>query len=356
MHILRLAVLNFRNLQVQDFQPEDGLNLVTGGNAQGKTSLLEAIHFCAYMKSFRTPNTRDLIRDRAETASISASFSVHDMETSLRVTIRKGSRSVLIDGNKTGGLKDVVGRLKAVSMTPEQIRIFDGSPALRRSFVDSTAVMVYPEYAATLIEYQKAVKNRNVLLKQGGDDTLFSALEQAAAVHATRIGMMRRWAAKVLTEAMGNLSEELMGVKDAASIHYIPSGIREPDEARYIELFARSRERDRLAGYSTKGPHVDDFRVELYGQPARNRTSRGQRKALLIALKMAQAATILNFTKVMPVLLLDDMFGDLDRHMGARVLKVLYEWPGQCMITSVKPPEGLTQSRVFTMVQGQIRR
>ena len=356
MHILRLAVSNFRNLQVNDFQPEEGINLITGGNAQGKTSLLEAIHFCAYMKSFRTHNTRDLIRDKAEDAAIFLSYNSGDMETQLQVTIRKGSRSVLIDGNRTGGLKDVVGKLKAVSMTPEQITIFDGSPAVRRSFVDSTAVMVYPEYAATLIEYQKSIKNRNALLKQNGNDTLFSALEQTAARYATRIAMMRKWGAKVLSEAMGDISQAILGIKDASTINYMPSGVKEPDTEQYVELFARTRERDKLAGYSTKGPHADDFRIDLYGRPARNRSSRGQRKALLIALKLAQATTILNYAKAMPVLLLDDMFGDLDQRMSARILKVLTQWPGQCMITSVRPPGGLLHSTVFNIVQGQIRR
>lgn len=353
MQLLRLVSRNFRNLDIREFQPDRGTNLIVGANAQGKTSLLEAIHFCSYMKSFRTSNTRDLIRDGNDMAFLSTEFTRQGINTMIQVTVREGMRSVLIDGNKSGGLKDVIGQLKAVSLTPEQVAIFDGPPALRRSFVDSTAVMIYPDYATTLGEYQKAIKNRNVLLKEGGNEALFMVLEQAVSEVASRIAQMRQWAASTLSKAMLDTTNAILDSKNTAKITYLPSGTRKFNTEDYIKLFARTRERDLVAGYSTKGPHADDFRIELHGHTARARASRGQRKALLVAVKLAQARIISNHTRTLPILLLDDIFGDLDKNMTARVWDALSEWPGQSIITSVNPLSSI-QSRTFTMKNGQI--
>jgi len=354
MQVARLVTRGFRNLDARVFEPDRGTNLIIGDNAQGKTSLLEAIHFCSYMKSFRTSNTKNLIKDNNSEAVLSMDFTSRGIETTIQVRIREGMRLVLIDGNKSGGLKDVIGRLKVVSLTPEQVAIFDGPPTLRRSFVDSTAVMIHPDYATTLGEYQKAIKNRNVILKEDGDEALLSVLDHTVAVLASKVATTRQWAATTLSKAMLDTSDAILDGKETAKITYMPSGSREFGTDDYVKLFARTRERDRLIGYSTKGPHADDFRIELHGYTARSRASRGQRKALLVAVKLGQAKTIAEHTKALPVLLMDDLFGDLDQDMSRRVWDALSAWPGQSMITSVSPLADSMQSRIFTMKNGQI--
>ena len=352
MRCQRLAIDAFRNLSTQEIHFSEGINYIVGKNGAGKTSLIEAIHFAGYLKSFRTTNSSDLINKDRESGYLDLTF-VHRMgESIIKIVLQNRKRTVFIDGERINALKNAIGRFKVITLTPEDSRLLDGPKKVRRSVLDELGVMIEPDFAQVLLEYAKTVKNRNLILKEDPQDALLDATEMTMARLADEIVEKRSFLAQTIAEELKKKVKELFNEDLGVDIKYRPAidgGVE-----RFMQKWQENRDKDKIVGYTRLGPHTDDVVITFRKLPVGQMASRGQKKALIFALRISQADIIERMTKAIPVLLLDDLGGDLDNNLLKSVMDMLKSRKNQSFITSVSKPIGELEGKVFWVDNGKV--
>ena len=387
MWIRRLALTNFRNYQRQELSLLQGLSLVLGDNAQGKSNLLEAIFLLATTRSARAQTDGELIHWDAPTepqpvARVKAEVERHDGPVELEVIIagrphgRERARMLASKRMRVNGVPrrqiDVVGQLAAVLFSTEDMELIGGPPGERRRYLDTALIQLDPAYARALSGYGKVVSQRNALLrriKEGEgqpeeltfwDDEL--AREGAVLLQQRAIAIVAQ--AKHARAAHSRLSDG----EEELTIAYQPrlegwDGARAA-EASLDELSAAlsdahtaGRGRDIGAGMTLSGPHRDDVSFAINGVAASSFASRGQRRTAALALRLAEARFLADRKGDLPVVLLDDVLSELDDARRRAVLASLSDWD-QVLITSAdgdRIGEELAKSTaVFRVVAGSI--
>jgi DNA replication and repair protein RecF len=368
MHLTHLSLTNFRNYARLDVEVPRGPLLLLGGNAQGKTSLLEAIYFLATFVSFNTSNDRQLInfiaaREPLAVARIKADFRYDanlDSDRSLPVhsageehqmevrIIKEGSGSfngsarvrkeVLIDGVKRK-LTDALGVFNAVLFLPQMLQIVEGAPEERRRYLNLTLSQAVPNYADTLSSYSRSLAQRNALLKslseRGGDPQQLSYWDEQIASTGAQIIYARIHAILELERLAARIHSELTRGQEILRIDYQPAYDPLPKRSRQYELplntpvdrsgvslekihqgfladLARLRSEEIARGVTTIGPHRDEMRFLGNGIDLGDFGSRGQARTAVLSMKLAEVAWMKGRTGRWPVLLLDEVLAELD--------------------------------------------
>ena len=346
MIVRGIDIVNFRNIAKAALSFSPTFNLITGRNAQGKTNLLEAIHLFSLGRSFRTRSLEETIRFGEEylfcrlsgTADSGVDF---DIEAGVE---RAGRIKVSINGKKAAGLSEILGIIPSVIFVAEDILLAAGPPAGRRIYLDYTAAQISPLYLRELREYRGIVRRRNVILEKAaregaapeGIEPWDAALvAKGASIVKIRIDTMREIEARAET-----LLAEIMNEDSGFGMEYVcsfdPSGA-EPREALERAL-ARVREAERRRGFTMAGPHYDDVQIFLEAAELRRYGSQGRKRLAALVLKLAQALTILERRGEKPVVILDDIFSELDRQTAQRVREHLTD-SYQSFITTPRPEE-----------------
>jgi DNA replication and repair protein RecF len=354
----RLWLRELRCYEELDFEPSPGVTLVVGDNGQGKTSLLEAISWLAHGRSFRGVPDGALVRTGASAAVMRALVERGGHERLLEVELAPGGRTRLqVNGTKVPRVRVLSETLTATVFAPDDLQLVKGGPQERRAYLDELLVVLAPRYDAACRDLDRVLKHRNALLKAGvrqPDDhsTLVVFDDQLAQVSAAVVdGRLR-----LLDRLRGPLSEAytaLAAVTEPVVSEQYHSEWFGPDEAalpagaQRIEVLAaalrtrlevlRSRELDR--GVTLTGPQRDEWELAVNGLPARTHASQGEQRSLALALRLAGHAVVTDVTGEPPVLLLDDVFSELDPGRSAALVRHLPA--GQAIVTTagLLPPE-----------------
>ena len=305
----RLETRAFRNLVDGAVDLSARLVVVEGGNAQGKTSLLEAVYAVATTRSFRTRDIRETIRHGEPEMSVRALVrqgSGAGLELGLTVRRERGGRALFV-GESRVKLPEYIGLVPALALAGDSVRAMKGSPAERRRFVDRAAAAARPEHLRDLGEYRRALGHRNQLLRDAAPDAAFAPWDELLARAGERI-VSRRREELVAWQAQIDAWPELFPEGGTARLSYRRAGGED-----LLAALARARDTDRRLRRTTVGPHRDDLRFEVGGRDLLRFGSAGQVRAALSALTLAQVRAIRRSRPgTEPVLILDDVDTDLD--------------------------------------------
>lgn len=343
-----IEVRNFRNIRAASVSFTDGVNLLYGDNAQGKTNLLEAIYFTALGKSFRPAKEAELIRFGEREARVVNRFHDSVRDQTLSVTLYGGRAKRLVEQNglKIGKMSEMVGAFRVVLFCPEHLSLIQGGPDLRRSYLNVALSQLRPLYMQSLQRYNHILKERNALLKLAAEDmATFRATEpmwtaqlarEAALLTVHRARYVRQVAGHVAACFTDMMQKYGDGGEERPELVYIPSlGAEwlethkndvsadgtplmadvEALESRYLHLLSAHHDREIATGATMWGIHKDDVRILLNGRPARLYASQGQQRSLALAMKLAEGwVSAAESGGDMPVFLFDDVLSELDAH------------------------------------------
>ena len=362
-----IAVRDFRNITKIDLAPSPRLNVVSGQNGQGKTSLLEAIYFVATSRSFRTHRPAELVRHGAAAASVRAQL-IEDDSTSTFAPIAReqiaaidGSRcTVRIDGARPPSLSAFATRSPVVAFHPDEMALSTGPASLRRTLLDRLALFMSAVAADHRARYERALKARQELLRRPGSgaEAEIEAFESLAARHGAALTRAREQASIALLTELSLAFHRIAAPELVLTARYSPGG--SADEAEASEALRKARRADAMRPTAGFGPHRDDLVLTLDGKSARIVASQGQHRAITLALKAAEVTTIGRVRGVAPILLLDDVSSELDAARTDALFAYLDEQRGQIFVTTTRRalialPAGLSaQESHFQVTSGAL--
>lgn len=318
MRLLNLDLMDYRCYEKALLQLPSGITVIAGRNAQGKTNLLESVFLCCAGKSHRTSKEDEMIRLSAEYCHVKAAFERGNVCHDIHMTLKRGGRKrILFDGTAVKRTADFVGQMQAVLFSPENIQIIKDSPARRRAYMDVALSQVYKSYLRALMDYNKALSMRNALLKQGVDGSAWSTLEvfeTQLAHYGAMVMQSRRMFCQEAGPKARELQSKISSGADELSLSYVPNIACDAgqEESAILEKFKKERERDILRRVTGSGPHRDDMLLQVNGLDARLFASQGQQRTVALSIKMAELDFMREHTGNRPILLLDDVFGELD--------------------------------------------
>lgn len=363
MFIRNISLINWRNYAECSVDFDSGLNVIRGENAQGKTNLLEAVHYLAVGRGFRAGRDGDLIADSADSALSEATVATVDRDIELRAELRRGARRRLfVNGSTAKTAGEFAGRLRAVLFAPGDLELVSGAPADRRKFLDDALCQLRPRYAEALAQYTRLHKHKTRILRDGEDDpSLLGALdafnERIARVGAVMIGYRARFVRGLSAHAPA-LHSDMSGGRETLGLRYQTSSrVTDPFASENTvaeELYAHLCERKQAeiaSGMTLVGPHRDELAIEIDGRPSQTHASQGQTRTAALALKLAERQLFLEDSGENPVLLLDDVLSELDDARRRWVLG--FTGSGQVLITLCDGGE-FGEARVFTVRGGRI--
>lgn len=363
MRVTRLHLAGMRRFPAAELVPGPGLNLITGDNGAGKTTLLEALHLLAYGRSFRGRVRDGLIRQGAPALEVFAEWEEAGEGQAPR-TRRAGLRhtggdwSGRLDGQDVGHLGELCAALAVVTFEPGSHALVTGGSESRRRLLDWGLFHVEPDFLALWRRYARALKQRNVLLKQRVPGAQLEPWEHEMAVAGEAMTRRRDEHLAGWEPLFTDAATRLLPAGGFASLVFQPGWRRE--EMPLADALLLARERDLAAGFTTVGPHRADWRVAYTDIPGRDALSRGQAKLSALALLLSQAEHHARLRGAWPVVALDDLASELDRHHQQRVLDWLLGTGAQLFVTGTEPPAalerfpGLALSR-FHVEQGRLR-
>lgn len=349
MILRRLGIRNFRNIAEAGLEFEPGNTFLLGANGQGKSNLIEAIGFMTALRAFRTHDQRPLIRHGEEEAALAYRVDQEERgETNLTIQLRAQGRSVEVDGEPVRRLAELIGQLPTVVFASEDIQLIRGGPSLRRRLIDMFLSSLDGDYLRALMRYHRSLRERNALLKQDADEAQLAAFEQVMAPAAGLISRTRADLIASLSSALQAFYEGLCDGREEPGLQHRSDGRAESD-ADWVELFREGRPRDRQMRATQRGPHRDDFRLQLDRREAQDFASEGQQRGLVLALRFAQMRVIRERAGLTPIVLADDVLGELDPVRRERFWRHL-DSDTQVIASGTMGPDG-NDSRDWRVIQ-----
>lgn len=315
MWIEALECKNFRNYEGANVSFAPGINFLYGDNAQGKTNLLEAIYICSTSRSHKGSKGRDMIRFGEEEAHIRLRVNRKNGGNQIDFHIRKNNaKGVALNGFPIRKAADLLGFLNVVLFSPEDLLIVKEGPAERRRFIDRELCQISAVYMKNLSDYNKVLDQRSKLLKEisfrsGLKDTL-DVWDAQLISYGKKIIRQRSDFLREMTGIIKEIHSTLTGNREEIVLRYDP-GVSENDFENALFL---ARDRDLALQQTTVGPHRDDFSILVNDVNIRKFGSQGQQRSAALSLKLSEISMIREKTGEDPVLLLDDVFSELDSH------------------------------------------
>jgi len=356
VQLRQLWLTDFRNHRSTTLTLPPGLTVVTGANGQGKTNLLEAVAWLATLRSFRNATNEVLVGQGASVAVIRAELDDDGRRVLVEAAIERERTRVQVNRQRLRRARDALGHVKATVFTPDDLLVVKGGPSARRRLLDEVVVSVQPSHHELAGEVDRILRQRNVLLRQAGgrlDAEAAATLEvwDAQLVDAgTRLAEGRIGALVALAPLVADRYAQLTAVEAGVELHY-----EAPWRATGLADALTGARRDELRrGVSLVGPHRDDLVVTLDGRPARTHTSQGEQRSLALALRLGAHALVVDRTDRVPLVLLDDVFSELDEARAEALVAILPQ--GQTLLTTATAgvPAGTTVDLVLRVEGGQV--
>ena len=328
MYCKKISVRDFRNIEKAEVEFCEGVNILSGRNAEGKTNLLEAIFYSSVGRSFRGAHTPEIIRFGKSRAEIELEFKDAKREQIQKIKVelyKDKQRKIEKNGVKMDKLSEIVGVFRAVLFCPEHLSMIKDGPAGRRSYMDMAISRMYPMYMHSLQRYAYILKQRNTLIKNAYSDRQTFDLtvelwserlaEEAAAIAEMRVRFIRRvsgYVEDIFNEMTGEREKTVLIYKGSSGQPEEEYLDREKTKKRYLELLGSNHDREISAGATLYGIHKDDIEITLNGKSSRIYASQGQQRSLALALKLAEGEICREEFGDYPVFLFDDVLSELD--------------------------------------------
>lgn len=328
MKIKNIVLENFRNYSHLNVEFFDGINIIQGKNAQGKTNLLEAIFFCSIGKSLRVGREKEIIKFNENNAKINLKIEKKYKKSQILIYFSKNNKkSIKIDKISIKKIGELLGEFNAIYFSPDELKLIKESPEDRRRFMDIHISQTSKQYFYLLNRYEKVLANRNKLLKNTKDENILKEtieiwnaqlIDIGSKIIFYRIDFINKllpYAEKshnYLTSNAEKLNLEYGGIKgkDLAEI-----------KTKFQKELASSLEKDIKLGFTNIGPHRDDIKIFVNDIDIKTYGSQGQQRTVALSLKLAELEIMKEETGEMPILLLDDVLSELDKNRREKLLK-----------------------------------
>ena len=336
MKVTTVKVKHYRNLLPQTVTLSDGLNILRGDNAQGKTNFLESVYLCCIGKSPRTDKDRELIAWQQNNALVSTSYTCRYGEGQIEILLTAGKKKqIKINSVAVNKTADLMGYLNCVYFSPSEIKIVSESPSERRKFMDIDLCQTDKNYFYSLTRFNRSLQQRNNLLKQWQEqqDTI-SAWDEQIASEGARIVMKRRAFCNKLSQFAKQCHDTLTENAEQLEVQYVTQLEGETYSEiknNYLKLLNANGAKDAKAGFTTSGCQRDDVSLRINGVDVRSYGSQGQRRTCALSLKLAETEIIRSITGEYPILLLDDVLSELDEKRQRKLLQ--YSQHTQILLT-----------------------
>ena len=365
MRVRSLTLQDFRSWNEVRIDAHSGANLLLGPNGVGKSNLLEALHLCASGFSPRSRSEKDLVRWGADRFYVRLEASRGETPLELAASCDlAGRKETRVDGIPGRLFSRLVGHLSVVGLYPEDLHHIRGGPEARRSFLDALACQLDPPLLEILRDHARVVRQRNALLKDSDspDPDILDVLDQQMTALAAKILESRMELVERLLEPVSRIHQILSDAKETVDLWYRGS-YGEDDLPRrgppLLDRLAKRRDHLRRAELAAKttlfGPHRDDLSIHLSGKPARETASQGQTRTLAIALRLASAELLSKNPDRPPVLLLDDVFAELDGPRRQRLAKLLPRVGQSFLCSPHRADLPFEVDRTFLLEAGRVR-
>ncbi len=351
MHLASLTVSDFRNIVEITIEPDPlGTTVITGRNGSGKTSVLEAIAYLATLQSFRSTSKESMIRVGSERAILRAETMVEGRAMSIEAELAASGRSrTMVNRQSVRRRHDLHQALRTTVFSPDDIGVVRQGPGERRRFLDETLAVVDARASRDAEEVDKILRQRTALLRAAGrridreTATTLDVWDARLDVAGTALVEAREALVTQLAPLTGAHYSRLAGETTEIRLDYCRSW-----SGRLLDALVESRSRDLDRGMSVTGPHRDDLALSVGGLPSRTHVSQGEQRSLALALRLAAHQLATERLGSAPVLLLDDVFSELDPFRSSSLLAGLP--PGQALLTTAQAaPPGVDAARVYTL-------
>ena len=357
MRVTRLWLTDFRNYSSAEASfAADGLTVVSGGNGQGKSNLLEAVGWLAGLSSFRGAPAEALVRRGADQAVVRAEAERDGRSLLIEAEINLGGRRdrVFVNRQPLKRARDLLGALRVTVFAPDDLVLVKGGPAERRGYLDDLLVAMHPRNDALRGDVERILRQRTTLLKQAGGrltadiEATLDVWDAKLAVAGTELAEARRALVAALEPELGKAYDQVASSAAEVAVVYQQSW-----DGPLAEALHAARNDDVRRGVSTVGPHRDELALSIGGLPGRTHASQGEQRSLALALRLAGHALVTETTGSAPVLLLDDVFSELDPERSEALLAHLPA--GQALLTTAGPlPAGARPQAVVRVVAGTV--
>jgi len=336
MQISKLLLRDFRNHKNLNLSFLPGATTIVGPNGRGKTNIVEAVHYLATLSSHRVSQDGPLIRTGLTTAQVDATVIKHDRQAQVELTINyPGVNKVVLNGAALPKPKDLLGLISTVIFSPEDLDLIKGDPGARRRFIDDFSTLLTPKFMNTRSEYERTLKQRNTLLKSLGRKkptdsakATLAAWDEQLVTHGSELIATRLRNLNKLQPHISNFGNTISGNSEPLVVTYASTWLpKETDLVTDIENEFRTQLEKRFKdeverGVTLVGPHRDDLDILLSDMPAKGYSSHGQSWSIAIALRLA-TFTVLRAHDDDPILILDDVFAELDEKRRTRLIEAI---------------------------------
>jgi DNA replication and repair protein RecF len=357
VRLRRLLLTDFRSYEAVTLEPAGGLTVIVGANGEGKTNLLEAIGYLATLASFRGAPGDAMVRQGAEVAIVRADVvDADDREALVEAELRAVGRDrVQVNKQPLKRARDLLGTVRVSVFSPDDLVLVKGGPAERRRYLDDALVACAPKHDATLGDLDRVLRQRNVLLKQASGrmtpevEATLDVFDAKLVEVGERLGTARAALVDKLEPVVAKAYDVVASAAASVTMSYDA-----PWRGSLADRLVAARTDDLRRGVTTVGPHRDDVLLTVNGMPARTHASQGEQRSLALGLRLGAHELVTEYARSAPILLLDDVFSELDPDRSIALLRALPPG-GQALLTTAGVlPQGLEPEQVLTVRDGKV--
>lgn len=356
MYIKEINLNNFRNYKDQKIDLINGINLFLGENAQGKTNIIESVYVSAFGKSYRTQKDTELINFNNEYCRINLEYIKNNNNKNLEVFINNKNKIIKKDNIKINKLSDILGELLVVMFSPEDLNIIKGNPLSKRKFLDLMACQVSKKYMINLIEYNNLLKLKNSLLKKNLNEEeidYIKVIHEKMSHYIFNITKFRKELLENLLIKSKKIHFDITNKKEQIDIKYVSEFIN-LDKENIKNILDNNLKNEIFRKFSLKGIQrddidvfINDLKVDVYG-------SQGQKRTVLLTLKLANFEIIKDLNEENPILLLDDIMSELDNNRIHYLLRYIENYQSIITTTSNEFTRDLKNVKITKIFNGNI--
>ena len=343
MYLKQINYSNFRCLEDTKTELDRNFNLIYGKNGQGKTTFIEAVHFLATGKSFRTKKIKELFRYNKNRVIVFGKYiNRNDEENTLAIDVNEEKKDFYINKNKNKYI-DYVGLLNIISFIPEDIEIITGNPSVRRNFFNYEISQAKKDYLKSIVDFEKILKVRNRLIKEKKtNEEIYDIYNEKFLEEGTDIIIYRREFIKNISILLNLNYRKLFDSKSELKLKYdcflgdTDKKTREEIMIKFRETVKRKSEREKILGYSLTGPQKDDFIFELNGKNAKSFSSQGEKKSIIFSLKISEIDMLVKEKNEYPLFIMDDIASYFDEVRKKSILDYFIKKKSQWFISSTE--------------------
>ena len=359
MKVNSLDLKNYKNIEAMHLSFCDGVNIIYGENAQGKTNILEALWLFTGLKSFRSTKDSEQIKFGENAAKIQIGFTAEALEQTARLEFAE-KKSAFLNEIKLNSAGEFSSHYPAVIFSPEHLSLVKGGPRERRNFVDNALCQIKPRFQEYLSKYKKNLVQRNALLKDykynSSIEIMLDIFEENLAELGSKIIFQRKKYLEALQQAASEIYYGISSGRESIALQYLCGVDASEEELKevFISSLKKSRSEDVQTLSTSVGPHRDDIDILINGISARKFGSQGQQRSVVLALKLGEASVLKQKTEEQPIALLDDVMSELDETRQDYILHHIDGW--QVFITCCDPGTilRLKQGSTFHIEKGRL--